>query len=169
MASQFKLRTRSRLAVWTALVLTTLVVAMPGLRAEGEAYAVIVSRDVPVSNIEFDELRRIFRFKQHFWRTGQRATLLYSEENLDPGSFLLDRVYAAEYGSVRRLILEKLYSGEIDLAPKVVATDETAVAFVASGSGLIAVVRADAVGAESVKVLTVGGSALGSADYPLRR
>jgi len=155
--------------VWSVLVLATLAVGTPGSRAEGEAYAVIVSRDVPVSNIEFDELRRIFRFKQHFWRTGQRVILLYSEDNLDPGSFLLDRVYDADYGSVRRLILEKLYSGEIDLAPKVVATDETAVAFVASGSGLIAVVRADAVDEESVKVLTVGGSAPGAADYPLRR
>ena len=169
MAWQFKLRTRFRLAVWTALVLAALVVATPESHAEGEAYAVVISQDVKVSNIEFDELRRIFRFQQHFWHAGRRATLLYSEENLDPGSFLLDRVYAADYGSVRRLILEKLYSGEIDLAPKVVATDETAVAFVASGSGLIAVVRADAVGAESVKVLTVGGSALGSADYTLRR
>ncbi len=145
------------------------MVATPGLCAEGEAYAVVVSQDVPISNIEIDELKRIFRFKQRFWRAGRPLTLLYSDESLDPGSFLLDRVYGADYGSVRKLILEKLYSGEIDLAPKVVATDDTVVAFVASGSGLIAVVRADAADGNSVKVLTVGGYALGSADYPLRR
>ena len=46
------------------------------------------------------------------------------------------------------------------------ATALLAVSF--AGSGLIAVVRADAVGESSVKVLTVGGRAPGSADYPLQ-
>ena len=169
MALQFKLRTPSRLAVCAALVLATLVVATPELHAEDETHVVVVSPDVPVSNIEIDDLRRIFQFKRRFWRAGRRLTLLYSEENLTSGSFLLDRIYGMDYSSVRRMILERLYSGDIDLAPKVVASDETAVAFVASGSGLIAVVRVDAVGEEPVKVLTVGGMKPDSADYPLRR
>jgi hypothetical protein len=139
------------------------------LYAADETYVVVVSPDVPCANIEIDELRRIFELKQHFWRAGQSLNLLFSEENLLPGSFVLDRIYRTDYGDVKKLILQNLYSGEINLAPKVVATDETVVAFVASGRGMIAVVRADAVGDEPVKVLTVGGSAPNAAEYPLRR
>jgi hypothetical protein len=169
MAWQFKLRTPFRLTLWAALILTASAVTAPELRAEERTYVVVVSPDVQVSNLEIDELLRIFRFEQRFWRAGRPLTLLYSEENLASGSFLLDHVYRTDYTSVRRVITERLYSGEIDLAPKVVSTDETAVAFVAAGSGLIAVVRADAIGDNPVKVLTVGGMAPGSADYPLRR
>lgn len=169
MAWRFKLRTPSRLAVCSALVLATLGVAVPALCAEEQSYVVVVSPDVEMSNLGTDELRRIYRFEQRFWRAGRRLTLLYSEENLESGSIVLDHVYRTDYGAVRRLIMEKLYSGDIGLAPKVVSTDEIAVAFVAAGRGLIAVVRADAVGEKPVQVLTVDGNAPGSADYPLRR
>jgi hypothetical protein len=137
--------------------------------AEAQTYAVVVSPDVETMDLEFDDLRRIFRFQRRFWRSGRPLTLLFSEENLASGSFLLDRVYGTDYTALRRLILERLYSGELDLAPKVVANDESVVTFVAAGNGLIAVVRADAVGEQQVKVLTVDGKAPGSADYPLRR
>ena len=169
MAWPFKLPTLSRPTVGLVLAVVILAAVAPKLCAADETYVVVVSPDVAYSDIGIDELRRIYQFKQRFWRAGQPLNLLYSEEDLTPGSFLLDRIYRKDYGDVKKLILQSLYSGEIDLAPKVVATDETAVAFVASGRGLIAVVRADAVGDEPVKVLTVGGRAPDAADYPLRR
>lgn len=169
MAWPFKLLTLSKPTAWLVLAVVILAAVAPKLCAADETYVVVVSPDVPYSNIEIDELRRIYQFKQRFWHAGQPLNLLYSEEDLVSGSFLLDRIYRTNYGGVKKLILQNLYSGEIGLAPKVVATNETAVTFVASGRGLIAVVRADAVGDEPVKVLTVGGRAPDAADYPLRR
>jgi hypothetical protein len=160
--------TRSRRAVWTlALVIAALITG--ALAAEDEAYLVVVSPDVTITDISLDDLRRIFLFKQRFWRPNLPITLLYSESSLKADSMLLQRVYLMEQPLLKRLILQRLYSGEIDLAPKVVATDEAVASFVGSGQGLIAVIRADAVGNGPARVLTIDGKSPASADYPLRR
>lgn len=93
-------------------------------------------------------------------------TILLSENGMEPGSFLLSHVYqVSDKASLRRLILEKLYQGQIDLAPKIVATDELAIRFVAAGRGLLAVVRADRLDGDGVRVLSLDGKLPGSPGY----
>ena len=141
---------------------------LPCAGAEIE-YAVIASPDVPVSNISLDELRRLFLFVKKYWKPGQPVTILISEGGLRPGSFVLRRIYQVkDEASLRRLILEKLYQWHIDLAPKIVASDQHAIAFVAAGRGLLAVVQADQVRGAGVKILSINGLSPGSPGYPGR-
>lgn len=133
-------------------------------------YAVIASPDVSLSALSMDDLRRFFQFRRKFWKPGSPVMILLSESGMAPDSFLLAQVYQLhDKASLRRLILEKLYQGQIDLAPKIVASDELAIRFVAAGRGLLAVVRADQVGDSGVKVLALDGKLPGSPGYTGRR
>ena len=134
-----------------------------------EEYVIVVSSDVPVASLSIDQLRRMFLFREKYWRPGLPVKLIFSEEGVEPGSFLLEHIYRSDYSALRRLIVEKLYQEEIDLAPKVVASDNVAVAFVASGRGLVALVRAAAARGGKAKIVAIDGILPGAAGYALRR
>jgi hypothetical protein len=150
------------------LLLTWAFMSSATAEAGGQECAVVVSPDVPITDVSMEQLRRIFLFKQRFWKGGGRITILYSETSLEPGSFLLDEIYRSDYPSLKRLILEKLYQSEIELAPKVVASDQSVLRFVGSGRGLIAIVAAESITGDGIKLLTVEGKRPGAQDYPLR-
>jgi len=172
MAWRFNLPTRSEPCFGPAgliALIAAFALSGPALGQTGEIHAAIVSPDVPVDNLSSEELRRLFLFSRRFWVPGHPATILFSEENLTDDSFMIERIYRMEYPSIRRLILEKLYQSEIDLAPKVVANDSMTVQFVASGSGLVAIVPIDHARRANVKVLTIDGKAPSDEGYPLRR
>lgn len=134
-----------------------------------EDYAVIVSADVPLTAISFEHLRRIFLFTERYWKPGAPVRVLLSDDGLEPGSIVLEKLYRMDAQQLRRYILEKLYQQEIDLAPKVVASDELAAAFVVSGSRLIAVVKAEVAKAKHARVLPVDGVLPGAPGYDLRK
>ena len=152
-----------------ALVAAVIASAAAAPAEAVEDYAIVVSPDVAVKSISVEQLRRLFLFREKYWKPGRPVKLIFSEDDLEPQSFLLERIYRSDYPSLRRLIVEKLYQEEIDLAPKVVATDEVAVAFVASGRGLIALVRANAVHGTNAKLVAIDGILPGASGYALRR
>ena len=141
----------------------------PADPAPGDTYVVVVSPDVTATNLTMEELRRLFFFRERRWKSGPAASLVYSEEGLEPGSFLLTAIYHMSYPELRRLILEKLYQGEIALAPRVAPSDGIAVTYVASGRGLVALVPAAVGQGTRAKILTIDGLAPGSAGYALKR
>ena len=143
--------------------------ASRGSAAEDELYAVVASVDVPVKSLSIEDLRRLFLFRERYWKPGLPAKIILSEEGLEPNSYLLSQIYGRDYPSLRRLIIEKLYQEEIDLAPKVVASDELAVVFVASGRGLIALVHASAARGTNAKLVAIDGLLPGMPGYGLRR
>ncbi|MBI3449611.1 MAG: hypothetical protein HY049_11940 [Acidobacteria bacterium] len=153
----------------SAALVATLALSTPVVAGEAEDYLVIVSPDVPVSNLSVDEVRRIFLFREKYWKAGLQVTIILSDEGLETGSLLLQKVYRMDYVALRRLILERLYQGEIDLAPKVVSSDRVAADYVAAGHGLITIARASAAQKKPVKILSVDGLAAGAPGYPLRK
>jgi len=150
--------------------MATLILAaswmMPYAAPAEPEFAIVASPDVTVADLSLDELRRLFGFSRKYWTASSPVTILLSEESMEPGSFVLEKVYQLpDKASLRRLILEKLYQGQIDLAPKIVGSDELAIRFVAAGRGLLAVVRADAVDGAGVKILALDGKLPGSPGY----
>ena len=153
------------------MILSALALCPVATVAEGSAsvFVVVVSPDVPVSSMSFDDLHRIFLFREQYWKQGHPVRVLFSEDALEPGSLLLERIYRMDFASLRRMILEKLYQGEINMAPKVVAADKLAVEYVGAGQGLIAIVEARSVQGKSVKVVSINGTLPGGDGYALRR
>jgi hypothetical protein len=168
------LRSRGPIALGGSLFLWAAVAGeSPGppqaVSSAPEEFVVIASPDVPLSGLSLEQLRRVFLFREKYWKPGLPVTVLLTENGLEPGSFLLEHIYRMDYASLRRLIVEKLYQEEIDYAPRVVASDELAVALAASGRGAIAIVRAKAAEGARVKILAVDGLRPGSPGYALRR
>lgn len=173
MASRFRARSPSsrRAHALAALVaIAMLAGGKPSLPADLERFAIVASPDVPVQDLSLDELRSIFMFRKHHWSPGRPVTVVFGDEFLNSDSALLEMIYGMDYPSLRRMILEKLYQGELDLPPKVVATDRAVIAYVANGRGLLGWVHASALSPQpdgSFKVLTIGGKAYGDPGYPL--
>lgn len=137
--------------------------------AAAEEWVVVVSADVPATNVSLDHLRRMFLFRERYWKPGLPVTVILSGDDLDAGSFVLQKIYRMDYAALRRMIFERLYQQEIELPPKVVASDDIAVEIVASGRGLISIVRTTSLRGGDLHVLSVDGVHPGGEGYALRR
>lgn len=154
------------------LILITAALLLPAVSARSAfsdpgAIAVVASQDVPLDNVTMAELRRLFTLERRFWKPGRPSTVLYPPPGSPARTTLLRDLCKADEQGLRRMMLEKMYRGEIDLAPKVVKSDEEAIAFVASGRGLLALVPARLADHPSVKILTVDGRRPGGPGYAL--
>ncbi|MDQ3698875.1 MAG: hypothetical protein M3373_12770 [Gemmatimonadota bacterium] len=132
-------------------------------------FAVVTNPAVPVTGLTFDDLREVFFFRQRFWSGGKRVVLLLPGGGLDARSFVLEDIYRLNDAGLKRLILERLFQGQIEAAPPVVDSYREALTFVAASRGTLAVVRADAIaaGQSGIKVLRINGKLPGEPGYPL--
>lgn len=169
MASSPRPRSRSSAAA-AAVALTFALAAGLGAAAPAAAaeYAVLVSPDVKVDSLSFAQVRQLFVLNRHFWSQGQSVTVLLPPANTPTREFLVGRIYRANEGLLRRMVVEKLFRGDIDAAPRTVTSDADAGSLAASGRGVIALVAADTPVPAGVRVVPVGGRRPGESGYPLR-
>lgn len=141
----------------------------PAARDLAIAYAVVTNASVPAIALTLDDLRSVFFFRRKFWSGGNRVTLLLPSSGLDARRVVLEEIYRLSDAGLKRLILEKLFQGEIDGAPRVVDSYQQALAYVAAARGTVTIVRADAIPAsqQGVKVLRIDGKLPGEGGYPL--
>ena len=130
-------------------------------------FAVVVSVDVAATGLTSGEVRRLFALDRHFWKAGQAVVVLLPAAGTSTRDFLLHRVYRTDEGGLKRMILEKLYQGEIDLAPKTVSSDREALTFVTSSRGAIALIPVALTEGARVRILSVDGKLPGIAGYPM--
>lgn len=164
-------RSRGRTLGVAILAGTMLVVGWGAAASSGAAsheYAVIASPDVEVATLTKPELRRIFMLDRRFWKSGHPIVTLMLPGGTQARTYLLGNVCGLDEAGFRQMLLEKMYRGELDLAPKVVESGEDAVSFVAASHGLIAMVPASLAASGRVRVLAVGGKVPGTAGYPLK-
>jgi hypothetical protein len=155
-----------------AVGLAALVGALPAIAAgtahdAREEFIAVTSPSVPVENVSLPELRQLFLLEKRHWKAGQPVVALLPATGSSARTFLMDRIYRFKEPELRRLIVEKMYRGEVDLAPKVVSSDAEALSFVAAGRGLIAIVPARMAGDPGVKVLRIEGRLPGASGYAL--
>src|SRR5438094_315343 len=108
-----------RLHPWSVAValFAGLELASPVARATGpREFAVVVSTDVTATSFTSGDVRRLLSLERHFWKAGQPVVVLLPAAGTPTREFLLRRVYRTDEGGLKRMILEKLYQGEIDLA-----------------------------------------------------
>lgn len=169
MASSRKPLSRSSAAA-AAVALTLALAAGLGAAAPAAAaeYAVVVSPDVRVDSLSLAQLRQLFVLNRHFWAQGQSVTVLLPPVHSPTREFLVGRIYRANEGLLRRMVVEKLFRGDIDAAPKTVASDADAGSLAAAGRGVIALVAADTPVPSGARVIAVEGRRPGESGYPLR-
>lgn len=151
-----------------AIVAFAAVLSLPAsARAQAFPVAIVVHPDVPVDNITFDDLRRIFMAQQQFWRDKSRITLLVRAPIATERRMVLERIYRMSEDQFRQFWIGKMFRADVASGPKIVYSSEMARELVTAIPGAITFLPLDAV-TRDVKVLRIDGRLPTDAGYPLR-
>ena len=156
----------TRCAAIFAIVLLALVLPSAPQARAADAIAVVVNKANPVDNITIEELRRYCIAERKYWKDGKRVTVVLRDPGQAERSAVLQFIYRMTEADYARHFLQAEFTGEVQTAPKHLATANGVVRFVFNVPGAIGFVRAGDLD-PSVKVVRVNGLAPGDPRYPL--
>lgn len=154
------------LAAAAALLQWTPQARVEASRPKQESLAVIVNLANPTDTMPFTELRAVFLGERSHWPNGRRITLVMMEPGPEREA-VLHQICRMSDADFRRHFLQGLFTGEVLVSPKTLATPVGVRKFVFNVPGAIGYVRPEDVD-ESVKVLRIDGHLPGDPEYPLR-
>jgi ABC-type phosphate transport system substrate-binding protein len=134
--------------------------------AQAGDIAIVVSPDVPVSNLTFTELRHLFLGDRQFWSSNLRVTLLVRAPGARERDVVLKTIYQMSEAQFRQYWIAKVFRAEAASGPRIVYSNEMAVELVSGMPGAVAFVDAEQV-PKGLKVLKINGLLPGAKDYPL--
>ncbi|HYL15235.1 MAG TPA: hypothetical protein VEV41_19510 [Terriglobales bacterium] len=137
-----------------------------GQTASEEGLAIIVNQSNPVENLSSAELRKIFLGEKSHWPNGRRITLVM----MDPGperKTVLREIYRMNESDFNNHFIHGLFTGEVFVSPKTLATPVDVRKFVFNVPGAIGYVRAADVD-PSVKAVRIDGRLPDDKEYKLR-
>jgi phosphate transport system substrate-binding protein len=164
--------TTTRMRRVASAALAVALLALPGLVARAQAQvarplAIVVNKGVPVNDLSFTELRRLFLGEQQFWPDRSKVTLLVRAPTAYERSMVLDRIYRMDEDRFRQYWIGKMFRAEVAAGPKIVYSSEMALNLVSAIRGSITFVPLSAVTSE-VKVLRIDGKLPSEPGYPLQ-
>ena len=116
--------------------------------------AIIVNRSNTVDALSTSELRRVFLGDRSHWPNGRRITLVMREPGEQERRSMLRDVYQMSESDLKNHFLHGLFTGDILVSPKILATSVGVRKFVFNVPGAIGYVRLSDVD-DTVKVLRV--------------
>jgi phosphate transport system substrate-binding protein len=129
--------------------------------------AIIVNRSNTVDDLSMSELRRIFLGGRSYWPNGRRITLVMREPGEPERKTMLHDVYQMNESELKNHFLHGLFTGEILVSPKILATAVGVRKFVFNVPGAIGYVRLSDVD-ETVKILRVDEQSPDDKTYKLK-
>src|SRR5579862_6985563 len=128
--------------------------------------AIVVRTDVPVDNLSFADLRRLFLGDRQFWTSNLRVTLVMRAPGAHERDVVLKDIYQMSEAQFRQYWIAKVFRAEAASGPRIVYSSEMAVDLVSGTPGAVAFVDSDHV-PKGLKVLKVNGLLPGQPGYPL--
>jgi phosphate transport system substrate-binding protein len=116
--------------------------------------AIIVNRSNTVDALSTSELRRVFLGDRSHWPNGRRITLVMREPGEPERRSMLRDVYQMSESDLKNHFLHGLFTGDILVSPKILATAVGVRKFVFNVPGAIGYVRLSDVD-DTVRVLRV--------------
>jgi hypothetical protein len=159
-------RTRSitRVLVATLLVLLLQEGTAGSVRAGAPAAAdqgnlneplvIVVNRSNPVTDLSFDELRRIFLGNRSHWPNGRRITLVMREPGEAERRTVLHEVCGMNEDQFKNHFVHGLFTGEILVSPKILSSPMGVRKFIFNVPGAIGYLRVGDVD-DTVKVVRI--------------
>jgi ABC-type phosphate transport system substrate-binding protein len=132
-----------------------------------QSLAIVVNRSNPVDNLLTKELRQIFMGERSHWPDGHRITLVMMEVGEPERRAVLQQIYRMNEADFSRHFLHGLFTGEVFVSPKTLATPTGVRKFVFNVPGSIGYLRASDVD-DSVKVVRIDGRLPGDKGYKLQ-
>ncbi len=132
-----------------------------------EPLVIVVNRSNPVNELSFDELRRIFLGNRSHWPNGRRITLVMREPGELERKTVLRDVCAMNEDQFKNHFVHGLFTGEILVSPKILASPVGVRKFVFNVPGAIGYLRVGDVD-DSVKVVRIDELLPDDKGYKLR-
>lgn len=132
-----------------------------------QTLAIVVNRSNPTNDLPFQDLRSIFLGERSHWPNGRRITLVMMEPGQPERKAILHSIYRMSENDFNRHFLQGLFTGEVFVSPKTLATPVGVRKFIFNVPGAIGYVRASDVD-NTVKVVRIDGRLPGDKDYILR-
>jgi ABC-type phosphate transport system substrate-binding protein len=129
--------------------------------------AIIVNTTNPVDDLSLPELRKVFLGERSHWANGRRITLVMMEPGQPERKALIREVCQMNEHDFGRHFLHGMFTGEVFVSPKTLASPIGVRKFVFNVPGAIGYVRASDVDS-SIKVVRVGGRLPTDKEYSLR-
>jgi ABC-type phosphate transport system substrate-binding protein len=129
--------------------------------------AIIVNTANPVENLSMSELRKIFLGERSHWPNGPRITLVMMEPGQPERKALIREVCQMNETDFSHHFLRGLFTGEVFVSPKTLASPVGVRKFIFNVPGAIGYVRAGDADS-SVKVVRVDGHLPDDKDYGLQ-
>ncbi|MEZ5403809.1 MAG: hypothetical protein R2729_29285 [Bryobacteraceae bacterium] len=148
-------------------LLPLLLAFAAAVQAQNGDLAIIAHKDVPVDNLTFAEVRKLFRGERQFWASNQRVILLVRAPVAHERDIVLRRIYQMTEAQYRQYWISKVFRADIASGPKLVYSDGMTTELVGNIPGSVGFVAASKV-PPGFKVLKVDGLKPGDKGYPLR-
>lgn len=132
-----------------------------------QSLAIVVNQSNSIENLSTQELRTIFLGERSHWPNGRRITLVMMEPGQPERRAVLREICRMSENDFTRHFLQGLFTGEVFVSPKTLATPVGVRKFVFNVPGAIGYVRAGDVD-DSVKVIRVDGHLPEDKEYSLR-
>ena len=113
--------------------------AEPGV--SNEPLVIVVNRSNPVDDLSFAELRRIFLGNRSHWANGRRITLVMREPGEPERTTILRDVCGMTEDQLKNHFLHGLFTGEILVSPKILASPTGVRKFIFNVPGAIGYLR----------------------------
>jgi hypothetical protein len=140
-----------------------------GAGAETATFAVIVNRDVPVSNLSVTELRKIYLGDKQFWKPSMRIVPLIRTPVTRERAAVVWTVCKMTEADFNRHWIGKMMRAESTSSPRQFSTNPAAVNLVNNLAGAIAIVNATQLPeSDGIRILKIDGKVPGDPDYALR-
>jgi ABC-type phosphate transport system substrate-binding protein len=131
----------------------------------GENLAIIVNRDNPVDNLSTAELRRIFLGARGHWTSGRRITIVMMEPGQPERTAILRQICQMSESEFSNHFLHGLFTGEVLVSPKTLASPVGVREFVFNVPGAIGYLRVSNVDS-SVKIVRIDEHLPNEKGYP---
>lgn len=133
----------------------------------GESIAIVVNQENNIENLSLKELRTVFLGERSHWPNGRRITLVMMEPGQLERKAILRDIYRMNETDFSRHFLQGLFTGEVFVSPKTLASPVGVRKFIFNVPGAIGYVRARDVDS-TVKVVRIDGRLPDDKDYELR-
>ena len=128
--------------------------------------AIVVNKENPVESLSLAELRKVFLGERSHWPSGRRITLVMMEPGHPERTTLIRDVCQMNEGDFSRHFLHGVFTGEVFVSPKTLASPLGVRKFIFNVPGAIGYLRASEVDS-SVKIIRVDGRLPSDREYGL--
>ena len=129
--------------------------------------AIVVSPDVPVDEVSFQEVRKLFLGERQFWNSKLRVVLLMRAPVAPERDVVLRTIYQMSEAQFRQYWISKVFRADVSSGPKIVYSTEMTSDLVTAIPGAVAFIDASQI-PKGLKVLKIDGKLPGDKAYPLR-